>query len=224
MRRFLKLNGLTLFFLALFLLTMLGQSAAGYFAYNEEQVAHGSAPYSFARYLLSSNFAAAISENWESEFLQFVTFIVASVWLIQKGSPDSKDEDEIGLETDEEQRIGEYARRDSPRWAKAGGWLTRLYSNSLLIVFGFFFLASWAAQSLSGWSEFNDEQRDHDEATVSYVGYLGNADFWEKTLQNWQSEFLAVGCFVLFTVYLRQRGSPESKPVGAPHDATGTTG
>jgi hypothetical protein len=224
MARFLKLNSLTLFFLALFVATMLGQAIAGYFAFNDEQVAHGSAPYSFGRYLLSSNFAEAISENWESEFLQFVTFIFASVWLIQKGSPDSKDEPDIGIESEKEQMIGEHAPRDAPRWAKAGGWRTRLYSDSLLIVFGFLFLASWAAQSLSGWSDYNDDQLEHDEPTLSYPGYLGSSDFWEKTLQNWQSEFLAVACFVLFTVYLRQRGSPESKPVGAPYDETGTTG
>jgi hypothetical protein len=98
------------------------------------------------------------------------------------------------------------------------------YANSFLIVMTTIFLLSWLVQSLTGWNEFNDEQRLHDETTVPWLTYLGRADFWEKTLQNWQSEFLAVGTMAVFTIYLRQRGSPESKPVGAPHDETGSSG
>jgi hypothetical protein len=86
------------------------------------------------------------------------------------------------------------------------------------------FLATWAAQSLSNWRQYNDEQLAHDERTLSWGEYVLNADFWERTLQNWQSEFLAVGVMVVFTIFLRQRGSPESKPVGAPHDETASSG
>ena len=113
---------------------------------------------------------------------------------------------------------------NSPAWAKAGGWGRRLYENSLIIVMTTIFLAAWFGQSVTAWNDYNDEQAEHGDPSVSWLGYLDRADFWEKTLQNWQSEFLAVGTMAVFTIYLRQRGSPESKPVGAPHDQTGTSG
>ena len=163
-------------------------------------------------------------ENWQSEWLQFMVFTMATIWLIQKGSNESKQPDEAGLESDQKQKVGGYADDRSPRWAKVNGIRRKLYENSFLLVMTTIFLASWLAQSLTGWNEFNDEQRQHDEATVTWAVYLDEPDFWEKTLQNWQSEFLAVGTMAVFTIYLRQRGSPESKPVGAPHDETGTSG
>jgi hypothetical protein len=163
-------------------------------------------------------------ENWQSEFLQFTVFIGATLWLVQKGSNESKPLEDVGTESDERQRVGRHADERSPRWAKASGLKRRIYENSLLVTMTAIFLATWCAQSLNNWRVFNDEQREHAEATVSWGHYLLDADFWEKTLQNWQSEFLAVGVMVVFTIYLRQRGSPESKPVGAPHDETGTSG
>ena len=99
-----------------------------------------------------------------------------------------------------------------------------LFSNSLLLVMGSIWLASWFGQSVTGWSVYNAEQIQHEETTVNWLGYLGTADFWEATLQNWQSEFLAVGSMIIFSVYLRQRGSSQSKPVGAPHTATAEEG
>jgi hypothetical protein len=130
----------------------------------------------------------------------------------------------VGLESDERQRVGRHADERSPHWARVGGLRTRVYENSLLLVMGVIFLATWLAQSLNNWRLFNEERREHDEATVSWARYLIDPDFWERTLQNWQSEFLAVGTMAVFTIYLRQRGSPESKPVGAPHDETGSSG
>jgi hypothetical protein len=163
-------------------------------------------------------------ENWQSEFLQFTVFIGATVWLVQKGSNESKRLEDVGTETDKKQRVGRYASERSPRWAKTRGLRRWLYENSLLITMTSIFFATWCVQSLNNWRLFNDEQREHSEATVSWGRYLLDPNFWEKTLQNWQSEFLAVGVMVVFTIYLRQRGSPESKPVGAPHDETGTSG
>jgi hypothetical protein len=138
------------------------------------------------------------------------------VWLLQRGSPESKELDKAGLESDEDQRVGEHARPDSPRWARARGLRRRIYENSLLLVMGAFWIGTWLAQSVTGRVEYNSDRLDHLQQPVSWSEYLTRADFWEKTLQNWQSEFLAV--------YLRQRGSPESKPVGAPHEATGVEG
>jgi hypothetical protein len=222
--RWLRDNSLSVFFLALFLAALLGQSYAGHLEYNEELRSHDDPTVSWLRYVVSSQFGAAVMENWQSEFLQFSFFIAATIWLVQKGSNESKRLDDAGLETDEQQRVGRHAARTSPGWARVKNWRYKLYSNSLLIVMTVLFFGSWFAQSVTNWTEFNSDQLDHQEPTVSWLTYVGSANFWEKTLQNWQSEFLAVGTMVVFTIYLRQRGSPESKPVGAPHDETGSSG
>jgi hypothetical protein len=121
--------------------------------------------------------------------------------------------------------MGRFAKRGSPPWARYEGGLRRwLYSNSLILVMGTIFLGSWIGQSVTGWTEYNNEQADHDQETVAWTTYVLRPDFWERTLQNWQSEFLAVGSMAVFTIYLRQRGSPESKPVGAPHDEIAASG
>ena len=224
MRRFIRDHSLSLFFLVLFLAALVGQAIAGHALHNNDAVAHQGETMSFWRYLRSSDFGNAVMENWQSEYLQFMLFMLATIWLIERGSPESKEPGQEGLESDKEQRIGEHASKDSPEWAKPRGIRTYVYSNSLLIVMSIIFFGSWFAQSVTGWTEFNAQQVDHHEATVSWLGYLGSADFWEATLQNWQSEFLAIGSFVAITVFLRQRGSPESKPVGAPHHATGVEG
>jgi hypothetical protein len=224
MRLWLRHNSLSLFFGILFLAALFGQSLAGHQAFNQEQSEHDSPSVSYVRYLTSSDFGEAITENWQSEFLQFSLFILATVWLVQRGSNESKKPEEAGLESEAQQLIGSHAQPNSPRWAKRGGWRTRLYSNSLLLVMTALFFGSWFAQSATGWTKYNDEQGEHSGNVVSWATYVTSSDFWEDTLQNWQSEFLAVGTMAVFTVYLRQRGSPESKPVGAPHDETGSSG
>jgi hypothetical protein len=120
--------------------------------------------------------------------------------------------------------VGASARPDSPPWARRGGWRTAVFSHSLALVMGTVWLLSWLAQSVAGWSTYDEQQLGELQTPVSYLGYLATPDFWNRTLQNWQSEFLAVGSMVVLSVYLRERGSPESKPVGAPHDDTGETG
>jgi hypothetical protein len=217
-------NSLSLFFLVLFLASLLGQSVAGHLEYNDELQAHDDPTISWGRYLVSSHFGAAVMENWQSEFLQFSFFIAATIWLVQRGSNESKRLDSIGLESDEEQRVGRYASERSPAWARAKDWRYKLYSNSLLIVMSAIFFGSLFAQSVNNWTQYNSDQLAHQEPAVSWLTFIGTPYFWEKTLQNWQSEFLAVGTMVVFTIYLRQRGSPESKPVGAPHDETGSSG
>ena len=224
MRTFVRENGLSLFFLTAFMATLTAQSFAGQHTFNSEQLEHGASAVSWWEYVTSVTFWGAVMENWQSEFLQFTVFIGATVWLVQKGSNESKQLEDAGSETNEKQRVGRHANERSPRWAKARGLKRWLYENSLLITMSAIFFATWFAQSLNYWRVFNDEQREHAEATVSWGRYLLEPDFWETTLQNWQSEFLAVGVMVVFTIYLRQRGSPESKPVGAPHDETGTSG
>jgi hypothetical protein len=224
LRSFIGDHSLSLFFLVIFLAALIGQAIAGHILHNEDAMAHGGTTMTFWRYVVSSDFGNAVMENWQSEYLQFMLFMLATIWLIERGSPESKEPGKEGVETLKEQKIGEHAQEDSPEWAKPRGVKTYIYSNSLLIVMSIIFFGSWFAQSVTGWTEFNAQQTDHHEKAVSWIGYVGSADFWEATLQNWQSEFLAVGSFVALTVYLRQRGSPESKPVGAPHDATGVEG
>ena len=223
--RFLKENSLSLFFLAIFLAALVGQAIAGHSLYNQEQSDHGEPVISLWRYLSTSHFGNAVMENWQSEYLQFALFALATVWFLQKGSPESKELDQAGTESDKDQKVGRHAASDSPALARFGDWRTTLYSNSLIIVMALIFFASWFAQSVTGWTEFNDRQADHKEEAVSWLGYIGSSDFWEATFQNWQSEFLAVGSFAVLAIYLRQRGSPESKPVGAStSDATGQEG
>ena len=224
MRRLVRDNGLGLFFLGLLLVTIVAQALVGHADFNHQQVAHHDDPISLGRYVFSSDFGVDVLENWQSEYLQFTLFILATIWLVQRGSPESKELDQVGRESDEEQKVGEHATEDSPRWARARGWRLTLYSNSLLTVMTAVWLASWLVQSITGHAAYNAEQFDHQEASLSWGQYLGTSDFWNRTLQNWQSEFLAVGSMAVLSIYLRQRGSPESKPVGAPHDATGVEG
>ncbi|MDP9401639.1 MAG: hypothetical protein M3P39_12005 [Actinomycetota bacterium] len=224
MARFLRDNGLGLFFAAIFLATLVAQALVGHADFNHSQVAHQDEPVSLLRYVTSSDFGADVLENWQSEYLQFALYIVGTIWLIQRGSTESKAPGRAGRETDEEQQLGQHAAPDAPRWARVGGVRTWLLSNSLLLVMAAIWLSSWAGQAITGRVAYNAEQLDHQEATLSFVQYLGSSDFWNRTVQNWQSEFLAVGSMVVLSIYLRQRGSPESKPVGAPHDQTGTEG
>jgi hypothetical protein len=223
-RRFVRENSLSLFFLGLFVLALAGQSIAGYHLYNQEQMEHEGPTIDYVRYLVSSDFGANVLENWQSEWLQFWLFALATVWLFQKGSNESKKLEARGLETDEKQRVGAHAPSDAPRWAKARDWRLTVYSYSFTIVMGVIFLATWLGQSLASWSLYNDELVQHGEPKASWGTYVTSPDFWDRSLQNWQSEFLAVGTMAVFTVYLRQRGSAESKPVGAPHTETGTSG
>ncbi|MDX6722964.1 MAG: hypothetical protein QOD73_1368 [Solirubrobacteraceae bacterium] len=224
MRRALRENSLSLVFLGLFVAALVAQAFAGWHAFNDDASAHKEAAISLGRYLTSSSFGNAVLENWQSEYLQFTLYILLTVWFLQRGSPESKELDQAGGESDERQLVGPYAPPGAPRWARLGGWRRAVYSNSLVIVMTAIWIASWFGQSVTGWSEYNSQQITHHQPTVDWVGYLGSADFWEATLQNWQSEFLAVGSMAVLSIYLRQRGSPESKPVGAPHDATGTEG
>ncbi|GAA0472520.1 hypothetical protein Aca07nite_75070 [Actinoplanes capillaceus] len=224
MRRALRENSLGLVFGLLFLIVLVAQGFAGHADVNQQQIAAGLEPIGLGRYLTSASFAADVAENWQSEYLQFFLYILLTVWLVQKGSPESKKPGEEGRESDREQKVGPYATGDSPAWAHAGGLRRALLSNSLGLVMGLLFAGSWLAQSIAGAAAFNERQLRDLQEPVTWAEYLTEPDFWSRTLQNWQSELLAVASMVILSIYLRQRGSPESKPVGAPHDATGVEG
>jgi uncharacterized protein DUF6766 len=223
-KRVLRDNGLGLVFGLMFLLALFGQAIAGHADFNNHQIADGGATQTLGQYVTSSDFAVDVAENWQSEYLQFFLYIFATVWLIQRGSPESKDPGEEGPETDEKQQLGKHVRADSPAWARVGGWRTAVFSRSLTLVMGGIFLLSWLAQSIAGQAAYNSQQLADRQTTVTWLGYVSSADFWNRTLQNWQSEFLAIGSMAVLSIYLRHRGSPESKPVGAPHVTTDESG
>ncbi|MFG2651460.1 DUF6766 family protein [Streptomyces sp. NPDC048436] len=223
-RRYFVENGLTLAFGLGFLLTLAGQAIAGHADYNNQLTVDGLPALSFGAYLLSSDFAVDVTENWQSEYLQFFLYIYATVWLLQRGSPESKELGRAGPGSDAEQKTGRHARAGSPAWAAVGGIRQAFYSRSLGILMCGVFLLSWLAQSIAGSAAFNEQHLRDLQAPISWAQYLTAADFWSRTLQNWQSELLAVGSMAIFSVYLRHRGSPESKPVGSAHDSTGVEG
>jgi hypothetical protein len=221
--RFLRAQGISLFFGAILLASLIGQSFAGQHQFNAEAIEHHSNTYTWWRYVTSSEFGGDIFENWQSEFLQFFLYILATVWLVERGSSESKSLGDAGLMSDQSQFVRGYAKQGSPRWARAEGLKRRVYENSLGLAMLFCFLGSWLGQSVTDWRAYNHDQLDHKSSPISWGEYWANADFWDRSLQNWQSEFLAIGTMAVFTIYLRQRGSPESKPVGAPHDETGSS-
>jgi hypothetical protein len=223
-RRFVVNNSLSIVFLTICLITLVFQAIAGHAEFNDKQDQMMAPHISFWRYVFSSSYGVAVMENWQSEYLQFTLFLLLTVWLLQHGSPESKPLHRAGRESDEQQRVGEHADERSPRWARVAGIRRTIYENSLLIVMGGIWIGTWLAQSLTGRVEYNAERLGSHQAPKSWIDYLGSGDFWERTLQNWQSEFLAVGSMAILAVYLRQRGSPESKPVGAAHDETGIEG
>lgn len=223
MKRFVRENGLSLAFGGLFLLTLAGQAVAGVADYNAQQATRGLPGIGFWQFVTSSTYAADVTENWQSEYLQFFLYIMATVWLVQRGSPESKDVGEEGPQDDEQEQLGRHARPDAPKSAKDGGFRGLVYSRSLGLLMGFVFLCCWGAQSIAGRANYNVERLRDLEEPLSWTQYVVSSDFWNRTLQNWQSELLAVGSIAIFAVFLRQRGSSESKPVGAPHEATGVS-
>jgi hypothetical protein len=208
-RRFLVENGLSLVILVLFLLSWVGQTWAGLRAYNEERQEHGEPTVSLVQYLYSGHFVEATSENWESEFLQMAAFVWLTSFLFQVGSPESKNP----YEPEEEPPVSE----KSPWPAKRGGWILKLYANSLSITFFLLFLCSFAIHVAGGARAYNEEQIRMGQPTVSAWEYLGTSQLWFESFQNWQSEFLSIAGMVIFAIFLRQKGSPESKPVTTPH-------
>jgi len=223
-KKFLRENSLGLLFGLLFVAALIVQAFVGHADFNERQLSEGLAPVTLGRYVTSSSFAVDVTENWQSEYLQFFLYIFLSAWLLQKGSPESTALDKAGLESDRDQLVGPHARADSPAWAGTGGVRQLFFSHSLGVVMGALFLLSWLAQAITGVAAYNEQQIANLQDPVSWSQYLLRPDFWNRTLQNWQSEFLAVTSMVVLSIYLRQRGSSQSKPVGAPHAATAVEG
>jgi hypothetical protein len=212
-------RGLTLALLGFFFITLLGQMVAGFHEYNATQQEHGEMPVSIAGYFGTGHPWEALFENWESEFLQMAVFVLLTTVLIQKGSPESR---RPGVKELFDLDPRDFAHNPDAPWpVRRGGWVLRLYENSLGIAFVLLFLLSWGGHAAGGFAEYAEDQAAHGQGLVSFGEYLVSPRFWFESFQNWQSEFLSIAAMVWLSVYLRQRWSPESKPVHASHDDTG---
>lgn len=221
MRRFFRDNGLSLFLFSIFfLILVVGQSRTGFREYNEGQEEHGGEQISFGDYLRSGHFLETTAENWESEFLQMFIYVFVTAFLYQRGSAESRKPDE---ENPQDRDPSKSRQNPNAPWpVRRGGWVLRLYENSLSLAFLLLFLFAFWLHALGGHWAYNEEQLQHGKATVSWLGYIATHRFWFESFQNWQSEFLAIWAMVVFSIYLRQIRSPESKPVDSPHSMTGT--
>jgi hypothetical protein len=214
-----KDHGLSIVLLTLFVLTLGGQAFTGWLEHNETQREHEAAEASFPEYLSSGHFWEATGENWESEFLQMAAFVLLTTFLYQKGSAESRRPgvvEEVDLDP---RRFADQPEAPGP--VRRGGWALRLYEHSLGLAFMALFLVSIGIHAVGGLHEYNSEQLEHGQPSLTLAGYVTSARFWFESFQNWQSEFLSLAAMVIGTIFLRQRGSPESKPVHAAHSDTG---
>jgi Domain of unknown function (DUF6766) len=219
-RRILRENGLSIVMFSLFLFSVVGQSVTGFHEYNEDRKEHGQAELGYVQYLGSGHFVEAIFENWESEFLQMGSYVLLTAFLYQKGSPESKKLDEKET-VDRDPSESKRKRKDAPWPVRRGGFVLKLYQNSLCLTLFLLFLISFALHAAGGARLYSQEQMMHGSPPVSTLQYMATSRFWFESFQNWQSEFLSVGMLVVLSIFLRQKGSPESKPVDSPHSKTG---
>jgi hypothetical protein len=219
MRRFLRDNSLSLTMLAFFLVFWALQSISGHHAANASNRDHDQPVESYLSYVTSGDFVEATAENWESEFLQMSAYVFLTAYLRQRGSPESKPME--GDATDEDPRKAR--NRDNVPWpVRRGGLVLTVYEHSFALVLFLIFLACFTVHAIGGAADFSQEQLAHGGQPVSALGFLTTSEFWLQSMQNWQSEFMVVGAIAVLGIRLRERGSPESKPVAAPHEQTGT--
>jgi hypothetical protein len=217
MKQFFKNNGLSVVFFLFFVISLAGQAVTGLKEHNQEMVEEGGQPVAMSEYLTSGHFLQATFENWESEFLQMALFVVLTIFLFQKGSSESKDpegEEEVDKEPN--------PRKKNVPWpVRQGGVILAVYKYSLSIALFLLFALSFVVHWYGSLKDYNEEELLKGKPTETALEYLGNPRFWFESFQNWQSEFLSVLAIIVLTIFLRQKGSPQSKPVDAPNDETG---
>jgi hypothetical protein len=218
MKKFWRNNSLSIVLFAAFVLCLFGQTITGYQVKNDDLEEHGRATLSMGSYLTSGHFGEAVFENWESEFLQMAAYIMLTIFLFQKGSAESKDPNRV--EAVDKAPEGKKGAKNVPWPVKKGGLILVIYKNSLLIAFTLLFLISFSLHAIEGARENCQVGLFHAQQCESLRQYVTGPQFWFESFQNWQSEFLAVGSIVVLSIYLRQQGSPESKPVAAANDTT----
>ena len=213
MRRFLREHGLSIVMLGLFFVVFLvGQVITGRSEYNDERKKHGAPALSYGEYLASPHFGEATAENWESEFFQMFVFVVATAFLYQKGSAESKDP-----RKKHSHHTSRSKKPDSPWPVHRGGWILRLYEHSLSGALFLLFVLAFAWHARAGHRLFNEERLRDGKLPASWSEYMGSSRFWFESFQNWQSEFLSIGAMVILSIWLREVNSPESKKVETPH-------
>ena len=217
--RFIRDQGLAIAMFGIFAVTLIGLAFAGWDAFNDDRADHGQPTVSLGGYLSSPAFGEAVFENWESEFLQMGAYVMLTAFLFSRGSAESKDPDGRAPQ-DADPRHAD-TRGDVPWPVRRGGVILAVYEHSLSIALFAFFATTFALHAVTGAAEFSADQVAHGGQPISALAYLGTSRFWFESLQNWQSEFLAVGALITLSIFLRQRGSPESKPVAASHAETG---
>jgi len=219
MKRFFRDNGLSLTLFALFALTLGGQALAGWRAHAQDLQVHNLPEIALLDYLRTGHFISAVFENWESEFLQMAVYVVFTAILIQKGSPESRDPDKADQE--EKEALAHASRPDTPWPVKKGGLILKLYSHSLSIALVILFILSFALHLKGSNTHANEEAALNHQPIHTLLETLVDPQFWYESFQNWQSEFLSIAALLVLSIFLRERGSPESKPVPAPHSMTG---
>lgn len=218
MAKLFKNNGLTIALLALFLVSIFGQWIAGWHVENEELLRHGRDSISLGAYTIDPAFVSSVFENWESEFLQMSAYVVLTAMLIQRGSAESRDPDDPPRDSDLKRQSH---KRGAPKILSAGRLARALYARSLGIALFVLFLLSFVLHWRASAAAAAEEAGLHGEAPVGALAYLGDPQLWFESFQNWQSEFLSTAVLIVLSIWLRQRESPESKAVAAPHDSTG---
>lgn len=215
--RFLYRNGLSIVFISLFVIALIAQAIFGWKQHNQELEELGGTTLGLGQYLTSGHFFSATFENFQSEFLQMALYVVLTISLRQIGSAESKDL----VKPEEVDREPDPNKEDAPAPVKHGGWRLRVYQHSLSIAFVILFVVSWIGHLYGSFTDFNEQQMLHGKPQEDLAGFLTEPEFWFETFQNWQSEFLSVASIVILSIFLRQKGSPESKPVDAAHMETG---
>lgn len=218
MKQVLKNNGLSIVFFVLFLVSIVGQAYTGLQEHNSEMEEKGGQQVGLRQYLSSGHFLQATFENWESEFLQMALYVFLTMFLYQKGSSESKDPEKEEEEVDREPDPG---RKDAPWPVKKGGWILAIYKHSLCYALLLIFILSFFLHWYGSLKDFNEEQLLTGKPTETAMQYIGHSRFWFESFQNWESEFLSIFAICIFSIYLRQKGSPQSKPVDAPNSETG---
>ena len=218
-KKTLRQHGLSLALFGLFMAFQLGLSVVGQRRYNQQQMQHGEPVLSYLEYVTSAEYLEATMENWESEFLQMFAYVLLTAFLFQKGSAESKDPDKSET-VDRDPRQSQH-KKDAPSPVRRGGLVLKLYENSLATALFMLFVISFILHAVGGAREYSEQEIVHGGETVSVVQYMATAQFWFESLQNWQSEFFSIGVLVVLSIFLRQKGSPESKPVDSPHTMTG---
>ncbi len=218
LRRFARSNGLSLAIFGLFLLFLAAESVVGLHAYNSDRQDHGLPAVGYAQFLASGRFIESTAENWESEFLEMACYVLLTSFLYQRGSAESKSPEAA---EDGEPQSPVAGKVPAPWPVRRGGWLLRLYAHSLSTALLILFLIAFGIHAVGGVRDYNLSQAEHGRPAVTLLQFMASSQFWFQSFQNWQSEFLGLGSMIVLSIFLRQRGSPESKPVEAPHSQTG---